>query len=127
MEEATKIWESLNNEEKLKLANAMTSEEIAAMPEYHRETMRNAEAKTLDRALRELEAAQTTDGKIVFTGEGKPFELTAEYCTERIADLTQKFEGGTEESLGFYVYHNLRLWIEAYKTLLTEHEKKKES
>jgi hypothetical protein len=122
-EEATKIWESLSNEEKLKLANAMTSEEIAAMPQYHRETLRNMTAETLERALNELEAAQTSDGKFVFTGEGEPFELDEAYCIRRLADLTQKFEGETEESIGFYAYHNLRLWIEAYRVLLNEQKK----
>jgi hypothetical protein len=126
-EEATRIWEALTSEQQVRLANAMSAEEIAAMPATLREPLRAMSAKTLDSALNELEAARTTDSTFIFTGEGESFELTEEYCTKQLSYLSRKFEGETEESLGFYAYHNLRLWIEAYEVLMNEHRKRKES
>jgi hypothetical protein len=123
-DEAAKIWASLSEEEQVKLANAMTAEEIAAMPKKLTDVMRGMKANTLNRALGELEAAQTTEGTFIFTGDGDTFELTEEYCTRRLTELKTKFEGETEESIGFHGYHNLRLWIEAYEVLLNEYKKK---
>lgn len=126
LEEAVSYWESLTDKEKLKLANAMTPEEIAAMPEEVTRHMREMKADTLERALGELEAAQATDGSFHYTGDGDSFELTEDYCQKRLADLTSKFEGETEESVGFYPYHNMRIWIESYTLLLNEYAKRKE-
>jgi len=125
-DEATQIWESLNQEEKVKLMNAMTTEEIEAMPKKNRDAMREMTCTTLKRALGELESIQTTDGKFIYNGDGaNPFELTEEYCTKQLTRLKGSFEGGTEESLGFYGYHNLRLWIDAYTLLLDEYRRGK--
>lgn len=119
--EATEYWESLTQEEKVKLMNAMTTEEIDAMPKANRDGMREMAVTTLKRALGELEAAQTEDGTFIYTGDGAdPFELDKEYCTTQLTRLKERFEGQTEESLGFYGYHNLRLWIASYTLLLNE-------
>lgn len=124
-DEATKIWEALSDEEKVKLMNAMTTEEIEAMPKQNRDAMREMTCTTLKRALGELEAVQATDGKFIYSGDGAdPFELDKEYCTTQLTRLKKNFEGQTEESLGFYGYHNLRLWIDAYTLLLNEINKK---
>lgn len=123
-DEATKIWESLSQEEKVKLMNAMTTEEIEAMPKNNRDGMREMTCTTLQHALGELEAVQTTDGKFIYNGDGAdPFELDEEYCTTQVTRLKKSFDGETEESLGFYGYHNLRLWIDAYTLLLNELKK----
>lgn len=124
-DEATKIWEALSGEEKVKLMNAMTTEEIEAMPKRNRDAMREMTCTTLKRALGELEAVEATDGKFIYNGDGAdPFELDKEYCTTQLTRLKKNFEGQTEESLGFYGYHNLRLWIDAYTFLLNEINKK---
>lgn len=125
--EATEYWESLTQEEKVKLMNAMTTEEINAMPKNNRDGMREMAVTTLKRALGELESAQATDGKFIYTGDGaEPFELDEEYCTTQLTRLTGRFEGQTEESLGFYGYHNLRLWIASYTLLLDEIRKRED-
>lgn len=126
-DEATKIWEALSQEEKVKLMNAMTSEEIEAMPKNNRDGMREMTCNTLKRALGELEAVQSADGKFIYNGDGAdPFELDEEYCTTQLTRLKKNFEGQTEESLGFYGYHNMRLWIDAYTFLLNEIDKREE-
>lgn len=126
--EATEFWESLSQGEKVKLMNAMTTEEIEAMPKEYRDAMREMTCDTLKRALGELESIQTDDGKFIYNGDGAdPFELTEEYCTTQLTRLQKEFEGETEESTGFYGYHNLRLWIDAYTLLLNEHKKKEEA
>lgn len=90
--------------------------------------MREMTCDTLKRALGELESIQTDDGKFIYNGDGAdPFELTEEYCTTQLTRLQKEFEGETEESTGFYGYHNLRLWIDAYTLLLNEHKKKEEA
>lgn len=119
-EEAFKYWKSLSTTERVRLANAMSTEEIDALPKELTDSMRNLSAKTLNRALNELEAVRTEEGTFIFSRDDTSYEMTKEYCTERLADLKEKFEGETEESLGFHAYHNLRLWIEAYETVLHE-------
>lgn len=90
--------------------------------------MREMTCDSLKRALGELEAIQTTDGKFIYNGDGAdPFELTEEYCATQLTRLQKAFEGETEESTGFYGYHNLRLWIDAYTLLLNEYKKKEEA
>jgi hypothetical protein len=125
-EEATRIWESMTPMEQVRLANAMTTEEIDAMPAETTALMRNMKADTLERALGELESARTTDGRFMYIGDGETFELTEEYCQRRLTKLSKSFELETEESLGFYAYHTLRLWVEAYTLLLDEYKKKEE-
>lgn len=118
--DAFNYWKSLSTSERVKLANAMSTEEIDAMPKELTDSMRSLSAKTLDRALNELEAVRTEEGTFIFSRDDTSYEITKDYCAERLADLKEKFDGETEESLGFHAYHNMRLWIEAYETLLKE-------
>lgn len=111
---------ALSDEEMARFLSTITPEEIEAIPEETRENMRSARANTLERALSELEAEKLSDGRFMFAGEGEAFEITAGYCRKRLLDLAPRLEKETEESLYFYGYHNLRLWVEAYNFLLQE-------
>lgn len=81
--------------------------------------------RTLGQALSELTAAETSDGRFIFIGDGDTFDLTEEYCNKRVKTLEAALDGETEESLGFYGYHNMRLWVEAFKIIIAEHKKRK--
>lgn len=123
-EEAQVFWDSLSPEETVRFANYFKPEWIEPIPAEYQESVRAMRANSLELALNELEAVQAEDGKFIFDGEcdedDEAFELNADYCRKRLAELAPKLVNGTEETLTFYGYHNIRLWVEAYNLLLKE-------
>ena len=125
--EAHAYWESLTGREQIRLANAMTPEEVEALPAEVKARFRNHSITTVPAALHELDAVLTPEGKFIHRSEdGEEIELTEEYCQYGLILLLDGFAEESEATIGFFHYHNQRLWIESYELLLSEYAKRKQ-
>lgn len=94
----------------------MTPEEHAVALSHHiGSQMLDWTVDSVEDACVELEC-DFINRKFVYTGEGAEFEIDEEYC---LANLERLQSDPIEDELSNQ-YQNIRLWIDAYRLILSE-------